>query len=116
MSDRTETYVIRRREPALDNHKQFIYDVYADTSQGLVDFCKNHSGDMSPASTVEIDDTKCIMRLRIDGTWTIYQTTGETEDGTDPAQAAEDAAVASFLDDLVSDAEMEDYLESEVSA
>ena len=112
----TDTYVIRGRKQAWDQFSQYIYDVYADTAEGFADFFKDHLGDVSPASTVEVADLKATLRLRMDGSWETIATTGETEDGTDSAQAAEDAAVASFLDELVSDEEMEDYLGSEVSA
>ena len=54
----TDTYVIRGRKQAWDKFSQYIYDVYADTAEGFADFFKDHLGDVSPASTVEVADLK----------------------------------------------------------
>ena len=94
----TDTYVIRGRKQAWDKFSQYIYDVYADSEAGFLDFCADHAADASPASTVEIDDLGLTLRLRMDGNWS-----SKNADGTD----AGEALMTSWLDEMVSDEEIE---------
>ena len=112
----TDTYVIRGRKQAWDKFSQYIYDVYADTAEGFADFFKDHLGDVSPASTVEVADLKATLRLRMDGSWETIATTGETEDGTDPAQAqgllGNREAVTSLLERFTGDSSIGQKLDA----
>ena len=95
----TDTYVIRGRKQAWDKFSQYIYDVYADTETGFMDFCTDHADDMSPASTVEIDDLGVTLHLRMDGNWS-----GKNAEGTNVGEEL----MTSWLDEMVSDEELEE--------
>ena len=103
----TDTYVVRARKQAWDKFSQYIYDVYADSTEGFANFCMDHANDISPASTVGIADLGVTLRLRMDGNWDTIA--GELPEGTDPVQEITEK----LLDDLISDEELESDITGE---
>ena len=89
--------------------KGFIYEVFVDDMAGFDEFTTEQAENILPGSTVDIADFKRVFRLRNDGEWEEYKNYSNSDD---PA-AEEEAAVASILDDLVSDEEIADLITDE---
>lgn len=89
--------------------KGFIYEVFVDDMAGFDEFTFEQANNILPGSTVDIADLKRVFRLRNDRAWEEYK---NYSDSDDPA-AEEEAAVASVLDDLISDDDIADLITDE---
>ena len=77
-----------------------IYSVLVDNMTGFDDFILDH-GDALPGTTVDVADFRMVFRLRHDGSWE------ELYDYSSGDPEATQEAVATVLEDLVPDEELE---------
>lgn len=96
------TFTVQSRDKRTNGS---IFEVLVDDVTGFDDFCLDYCDEILPGSKVDFADYRRIFRLRNDGSWEEHSS--YLAEGTD-AEAAEEAAVASVLDGLVSDEDIEE--------
>ena len=99
------TFTIQSRDKRTNGA---IFEVLVDNAVGFDDFILEYGEEILPGSKVDFADYRKVFRLRNDGSWEEYSS--YLAEGTD-AEAAEEAAVASVLDDLIPD----DYVEDDTT-
>ena len=77
-----------------------IYEVLVDNMAGFDNFILEHA-DALPGSTVDVADFRTVFRLRHDGSWE------EFRDYSSADEEAKQEAVATVLEDLIPDEELE---------
>ena len=101
------TFTVQSRDKRTNGS---IFSVLADNAAGFDDFILEYGEEILPGSKVDFADYRKVFRLRNDGSWEEYSS--YLAEGTD-AEAAEEAAVASVLDDLIPDSYIEDETTTE---
>ena len=101
------TFTVQNRDKRADGS---IFEVLVDNAAGFDDFILEYGEEILPGSKVDFADYRKVFRLRNDGSWEEYSS--YLAEGTD-AEAAEAAAVASVLDDLIPDSYIEDETNTE---